>query len=444
MIRNGKRRLKGEDKDKRRAAVRFDLEVAKRVVDDFSYSCGVRCCLYDAEGEPLYEHGPLNGDCAFCRKLAEQTGSSFKCERLHSYAAFQAERFGGRYIYSCPTEMAFFTSPIMMGGTYAGALVGGPALIVDTEDFLEGDAIQTDRLTPAQLSGIKLLLLCVPQVEPCRLEHLSGQLFADAVYISDSMHELFAAQKEDEQRSAIGNYMASLRSRGTTVAYPIDKEVELSKAIAQGDRAAAALLLNEILGHIFFRTSDPEEIRNRTAELLVVLSRAAIQGGANVEQIFEINQQYTREMRWLDTPDELTRWLAGSLDRFADLVFDLMEVKHRNAMHSAVDYMKANYARRLTLEEVSAHTGYSAAYFSKIFRDEMGQTFKEYLNELRVEKSKTLLLTGKSTILEVCSMVGFNDQSYYCKVFQKVTGASPDAFRKRTRRIDTEKEYGLK
>ena len=70
--------------------------------------------------------------------------------------------------------------------------------------------------------------------------------------------------------------------------------------------------------------------------------------------------------------------------------------------------------------------------------------FKEYINELRIERSKTLLLNQDLTILEVGSVVGFSDQSYYCKMFKRATGVSPDVFRKRVRRINEEKEYGLK
>ena len=54
------------------------------------------------------------------------------------------------------------------------------------------------------------------------------------------------------------------------------------------------------------------------------------------------------------------------------------------------------------------------------------------------------LLSSSASISEICSLVGFNDQSYYCKVFKRLSGVTPDRFRKRSRRIDTEKEYALK
>ena len=425
-------------------AIRFDLAAAREMADHFAIACGVRCALYDADGQLLYEQGEPNAGCAFCRRLSELTGAHFRCEALHGWAAEQARRFGGRYIYSCPTGMAFFASPILMGGAYAGGMVGGPVLLMDTDDFLDNDLLALDRLTPEQAAGVKLLLLCVPQEEPRKLEHLSGQLFAGAVYIGDSSHELFLSRQENTQQNAIGDYIARLKTGENAPTYPMEKEMELTRAIAQGDKAEAGDLLNEILGYIFFYTRSTAEIRTRVMELLVILSRAAVRGGAKMEQIFQLNQQYMQEMQYLDSQEKLTRWLAGSLNRFTSLVFDLVDVKHRSALHDAVDYIKEHYASPLTLEETAARAGYSPAYFSRLFREEMGRTFKEYLNELRVERSKALLLSGDSSILEICTSVGYNDQSYYCKIFRRLTGVSPAVFRKRTRRIDADKEYGLK
>ena len=94
------------------------------------------------------------------------------------------------------------------------------------------------------------------------------------------------------------------------------------------------------------------------------------------------------------------------------------------------------------LEEVAEYVSYSPAYFSHIFRDETGTTFRQYLNALRVEKGKQLLLSTDLTVTEISSLTGFNDQSYFCKIFRKITGVTPDRYRKRNRRIDYEKEYG--
>ena len=148
-------------------------------------------------------------------------------------------------------------------------------------------------------------------------------------------------------------------------------------------------------------------------------------------------------MRALRSQEELTRWLAGSLNRYTNLVFTMLDSKHSNTMRAVTGYIKAHYAEKLTLEEAALQAGYSPSYFSRIFREELGCTFKEYLTAYRIEQSKRLLLSGEDSVSDICSVVGFSDESYFCRIFRERTGTTPDRFRKRIRRIDTEKELGL-
>ena len=423
---------------------KFDTAAATEAANFFVSTSGVSCVLMDDEGIPVYEKSPDETPCAACRELCRHLGCSFNCAGLHPFAARQSERFGGRYIYFCPIGMAFFASPIHSAGICSGAFIGGPALIIDPEDILAGDVFTDMELSEELTLRALEALASVPQTTPQRLDALSGQLFANAVYVSDSSHELFMLREQHEQQNYISSYISALKASESSQVYPIEKENDLAVAIAQGDSITASRLLNELLGHIFFYTSGTEEIYTRVTELLVILSRAAINGGANAQQTFELSHRFMKDMRSLRNQEDLTHWLAGTLSRFMRHVFDMMDVKHTDAMHKVKEYMIVNHARKLSLEEAAALVGYSPAYFSRIFKDEMGISFKEALNGIRIEKSKNLLLSSTASIAEVCSMVGFNDQSYYCKVFKKLTGVTPDRFRKRSRRIDTEKEYGLK
>lgn len=423
---------------------KLDIAAATEAVNSFAHTSGVSCALLDRGGMLIHECGPEDSACASCDRMRGKLGCSFGCEGLHAFAARQSERFGGRYIYFCPIGMAFFASPILSGGVYSGALVGGPALIMDAEDLLAGDIFSAMKLSDDALSEAAEALSPVPTTSPSRLDALSGQLFANTVYISDSSHELFVIRDMHRQQNYISTYISALKAGESGPTYPMEKESELYTAISQGDSITAARLLNELLGHIFFYTSGAGEIYTRVTELLVILSRAAISGGANTDRILEISHNYMKDMQAITNHEDLTHWLAGSLSRFMRHVFDMMDVKHTEAMHRVKEYMNYNFSQKITLEDAAAVVGYSPAYFSRIFKDEMGVTFKEALNSIRIERSKTLLLSSTASIADICTMVGFNDQSYYCKVFKRLSGVTPDRFRKRSRRINSDKEYGLK
>lgn len=425
-----------------RGNVKFDLEAGKKMTDSFYSTSGVSCRLYTERGDLLYERGEMADSCAVCRKSRELTGEETHCDRIHIHGALQARRFGGRYIYFCPFSMAYFSSPIMVGGALAGALVGGPVLIMDIDEYLDGDLFLKRQIPREKTEEFRRVLASIPQMEPARLSQMSEQLFASALYVSDSSHEMFMTRSENRQQDTIGEYIQRLKTDGPGEPYPVDKERELSHAVTQGDKKNAGRLLNELLGHIMFRAGSEEVLRSRVTELLVVMSRAAIEGGSGAEQILEANHRYLGQLRRLSGQEDMARWLADVLGQFTNLVFGPADTKHGSSIQKALEYINSRYAEKLTLAEVAEYAGYSPAYFSKVFREERGCTFREYLNELRVEKSKTLLLSGHASIAEICAMVGFEDQSYFGKVFRKFTGVTPDRYRKRSRRIDSQRERG--
>lgn len=422
----------------------FDPAIAREMCDAFAHTAGIACSVCSADGETVHARRSAGWDCSFCKKLCSRMGISVRCETLHSYGAFQSERFGGRYIYFCPLGLSFTASPIMAQGRFAGAIVGGPVLISDPEDVLESDALDGVELSPEALTELKVAMRAVVRMTPKRLGHISRQLFASAVCICDSSAELFQSLSENRQQNYIGDYISRLKDSDNGHSYPADKEQELVRAVSSGDKTLAGEKLNEILGHIFFYISDPEEANARVEELFVVLGRAAVSGGANPEQIFRISQQYMRDLRALKGQDAVAAYLAKTLNRFTELVFGMVDAKHSKVMRTAIEFISANFARSISLGDVAAHVGYSPAYFSRIFKEEMGVTFKEYLNSVRIERSKSLLLGGPLSVAEICHLVGFSDQSYFCKIFRSVTGVSPDKFRKRINRIDSDKEHGLK
>ena len=83
----------------------------------------------------------------------------------------------------------------------------------------------------------------------------------------------------------------------------------------------------------------------------------------------------------------------------------------------------------LSLNEVAAHVNLSSSHFSTVFSRETGETFKEYLTSVRIEKAKELLkMTGLKTF-EIAYQVGYKDPHYFSAVFKKQTGVSPTGFR---------------
>ncbi len=315
-----------------------------------------------------------------------------------------------------------------------GGLVCGPVLAYSPEDFFPWSQDGKQKLSENQFEGLKSTLNTLAHITPGRVKSLSEMLFITASYLSDKNYTIVEKGFSLEQQNEINSYIQYIKTMecnpDTKNRYPIEKEKTLLDQISKADAKGAKTTLNEILGSVFFSSGNNFEIiKSRILELVVLLSRAALKGGADVEQIFGLNFQYINKIHSFTSVEELSYWLSRIMLRFTNLVFTLKSIKHTDAIYKAIHYLNSNYTEKITLEDVASEIFLSSAYFSKIFKEQTGKSFSQYLNNLRIEKSKSLLRNSRIPIVDIAGMVGYEDQSYFTKVFKKVTGNSPGKFR---------------
>ncbi|MCX7841974.1 MAG: PocR ligand-binding domain-containing protein [Clostridia bacterium] len=413
----------------------ISLDRVKKSLDAYSRSVGVESILIDSTGKTLYNSCGNNNTCNFCSRVQGILGQHQTCQNVHLYGSYQAERFGGSYIFFCPIGLVHWASPITMHGTMKGAILGGPVLMVEPEEFLLEDMLKKSSICEEGIEELKAYIKDIPIIQPDIVNSLAELLFIVSTHISDTRPSQYLEDREYlEHQSGISEYLHYIKTmggdEGETLGYPIEKEKELLSLISIGDKPGSQKVLNEIFGHIFFSTGGNFEIiKARVLELVVLLSRAAVEGGADVEQIFGLNYKYLSQVHDFKTVEELTYWLSKIMGRFTDCVFNLAEVKHIDVIFKAVDYIKRNYARKITLEEVASNVYLSPSYFSKVFKEEMKCNFNTYLNQIRIDMAKKLLLNETVALVDVSNLVGYEDQSYFTKVFKKVTGVSPGKYR---------------
>ncbi|MDO5010188.1 MAG: AraC family transcriptional regulator, partial [Intestinibacter bartlettii] len=94
-----------------------------------------------------------------------------------------------------------------------------------------------------------------------------------------------------------------------------------------------------------------------------------------------------------------------------------------------ISYINEHYNENINLETVANIVHLNPSYFSSIFKKEVGVSFSNYLNKIRIEQSKLLLKNTDSSIVEIALEVGFEDQSYFSKVFKNLTKMTPKQYR---------------
>lgn len=101
-----------------------------------------------------------------------------------------------------------------------------------------------------------------------------------------------------------------------------------------------------------------------------------------------------------------------------------------SCIKQAIGYIRAEYSGDISLDDISEFVGVSKYYFAREFRRVTGYSFVSYLNIVRCEKAKELLLEGEQSIGEIGRLCGFDNQSYFSRTFYSHTGKTPCEYRK--------------
>ncbi len=97
----------------------------------------------------------------------------------------------------------------------------------------------------------------------------------------------------------------------------------------------------------------------------------------------------------------------------------------------ALNYIKMHLTQKISIDDIARHCNYSTSYVSRNFNKVVGMNINTYINKLKVEVSKTYLITSNKSIAEIAEIVGFEDLSYYSRVFSSLLGIPPAEFRRR-------------
>ena len=92
--------------------------------------------------------------------------------------------------------------------------------------------------------------------------------------------------------------------------------------------------------------------------------------------------------------------------------------------------MQENYNTKLSVDDIASRAFLAPDYFRKIFKKVTGQSVSAYMQRLRVDEACRLLSTTDIPIKDICFAVGYNDVTTFYQSFKKITGKTPNKYRK--------------
>lgn len=160
---------------------------------------------------------------------------------------------------------------------------------------------------------------------------------------------------------------------------------------------------------------------------------------------FSIDHQKIIKQMFFDMLDEYQKEkpytnfiLQGMLYRLFTFILenhlpsDSAEMTYQNLtlpILTAVTYIETFYSHNPSVEEVAKYIGLSTGYFSRLFRQQLGEPYSSYLNHVKLKHASSLLLKTNKTIAQIAVESGFCHGNYFSEQFKKRYGITPKAFR---------------
>lgn len=155
---------------------------------------------------------------------------------------------------------------------------------------------------------------------------------------------------------------------------------------------------------------------------------------ALADKIFETMEKEQQGYEWITIG--LMWQLMGTLLSQKGVEKFSSESRNRiNRLKNVLTYIRNHYDSPITLEELASVAGMSPRYFCRAFAQITGKTPIAYLNYYRIETAGERLLMTNETITDIALSCGFNDTSYFSKIFTREKGVSPSQYRKQDKNI---------
>ena len=220
-------------------------------------------------------------------------------------------------------------------------------------------------------------------------------------------------------------------SQGTWNGIPADLTDRLIAAVRAGredqtrgelDRLFEALRNLQGAGH--------SDVKSHVTEFVSGALTQLISSGTRLKEIYGKEYNPYASILAAKTIDELKLLLETMFLDLSRYILDKRGDKKRRVIEQAVEYIHANYSREdLSFNGLSERLGMNPTYFSKLFKQETGSTFTDYVTKARHDRAKRDLKETTLRVSEIAFGVGFRDPFYFSTLFKKHTGLNPTEYR---------------
>lgn len=220
-------------------------------------------------------------------------------------------------------------------------------------------------------------------------------------------------------------------TKAAFVILDIKEENKIVDYLKHAERNEVMDYLEVIFNRVLSSNASCKSVQIVCAELYNIAHKTAKEFG--VEYTFSsIGTQTSYEiLKRFDTVQEIKQWVIDNYEKLIALI-ESSKVSESFSIYSkkAIEFINKNYQKSISLADAAEYIGVSSQYLSTVFKDDCKMGFVDYLNNVRMEHAKRLIVSGNDKLKEIVEKVGFNTYNYFFKVFKEFTGMTPADYEK--------------
>lgn len=205
-------------------------------------------------------------------------------------------------------------------------------------------------------------------------------------------------------------------------------EQRLLARISAGDTSGIKNQLDIWLESLFAGNENVDSIRNIAFRTLVNARSIASEVKKDYENEPSFNNTFSL-LGQCKNESDFSAFLEPQFIDCARILSEKIENKQNPVISKAKEYIQIHLSEEISLEQTAMYVKVSPYYLSKLFKDETGSTFIDYVTEKRLSKAKELLKSGDLSIKEVSFETGYSDQNYFSKIFRRKFGVTPTEYK---------------
>lgn len=206
----------------------------------------------------------------------------------------------------------------------------------------------------------------------------------------------------------------------------LSDEKTIIAALKAQDNDKIEKCLNTIFTKFVTKKVSYNSIQMICAELINIVNRVARETGIDVKRIYNDKDIPYSSIKKFETLTEMREWILKLYNKLSNLIGETkFNPDYSEYTKKAICYIQQNYKKNISLNEVAEYIGVNSSYLSRIFKEDCGVGFVEYLNNVRIDHAKQIIETNRMKLKDVVKEVGFNSYTYFFKVFKDVLNVTP-------------------